>query len=84
MQLAKALGAAHVVTAATGAGIEFALSLGAEEVADYEVCRKAVFRLAGIEWQKGRVTTTTTTTTRTTMHALENFGVRRAGIRDDG
>ena len=37
VQLAKALGAAHVVTAATGAGIAFAKKLGAEAVADYKV-----------------------------------------------
>jgi len=35
IQLAKALGATRVITAATGAGIEFAKSLGADVVVDY-------------------------------------------------
>ena len=37
VQLAKVLGAAHVITAATGDGIALAKSLGAEAVADYKV-----------------------------------------------
>lgn len=35
IQLAKALGATHVVTAATGAGVDFVKSLGADVVVDY-------------------------------------------------
>lgn len=37
VQIAKVLGAAHVITAATGDGIALAKSLGAEAVADYKV-----------------------------------------------
>jgi NADPH:quinone reductase-like Zn-dependent oxidoreductase len=35
VQLAKAMGAAHVITAATGEGIDFVKSLGADIVTDY-------------------------------------------------
>merc|ERR1719450_440028 len=36
VQLAKALGAASVITAATGDGIDFVKSLGADKVIDYK------------------------------------------------
>lgn len=37
IEIAKAYGAAHIVTAATGAGIDFVKSLGADTVTDYKV-----------------------------------------------
>ena len=45
VQLAKILGASHVITAATGPGIAFAKSLGADAVADYTV--ESVFDVPG-------------------------------------